>query len=55
MKDIKEWSSLGQEDRERYKQEAAALKASTTPKEFSPEMRALKIKRHIKQLKFEVC
>lgn len=55
MKDIKEWSSLGQEDRERYKQEAAALKASTTPKYFSPEMRALKIKRHIKQLKFEVC
>ena len=52
---MKEWSSLGQEYRERYKQEAAALKTSTTPKDFSPEMRALKIKRHIKQLKFEVC
>ncbi|XP_076580317.1 uncharacterized protein LOC143316315 [Chaetodon auriga] len=53
LKDVRQWSSLGQEDRERYKQEAAALKASTKPQDFSPGMRALKIKRHIKQLKLE--
>ncbi|XP_051800762.1 uncharacterized protein zgc:113176 [Acanthochromis polyacanthus] len=46
------WSKLGTEDRQKYKEEAAALKAN--PKDFSPDMRALKIKRHMKQLVLKV-
>lgn len=40
MKDIKRWSSSGEEDRKRYQQEAAALKASSEAQDLSPEMRA---------------
>ncbi|CAN9501537.1 unnamed protein product [Ophioblennius macclurei] len=56
LKDIKEkWSSLGDEQRTKYLQEAAVLKAEGKTQLLSPERRELKIKRHLKQLKLEVA
>ncbi|XP_067378906.1 general transcription factor II-I isoform X2 [Channa argus] len=55
LKDIKpKWSSLGEEQRNIYYEEAAALKAEGKTQHLSPEMRALKVKKHLKQLKLEV-
>ncbi|KAK2863543.1 hypothetical protein Q5P01_003076 [Channa striata] len=55
LKDIKpKWSSLGEEERNIYYEEAAALKAEGKTQHLSPEMRALKVKKHLKQLKLEV-
>lgn len=47
-------SSLGEEMKNKYHEEAASLKAETKIECLSPEMRELKMKKHLKQLKFEV-
>ncbi|TRY83365.1 hypothetical protein DNTS_016642 [Danionella cerebrum] len=55
LKDIKKrWGSLGEEKRQKYKEEAAMLKAEAKGQQLSPELRELKIKKHLKQLKLEV-
>ncbi|XP_026161541.1 uncharacterized protein LOC113129703 isoform X2 [Mastacembelus armatus] len=55
LKDIKpKWSSLGEQQKNYYLEEAAALKAEGKTQHLSPEMRELKIKKHLKQLKLEV-
>uniref|UniRef100_A0AAY5KLR4 Uncharacterized protein n=1 Tax=Esox lucius TaxID=8010 RepID=A0AAY5KLR4_ESOLU len=55
MNDIKgRWSTLREEVKQQYVQEAAALKAHGQTQDLSPEMRELKIKGHLKNLKLEV-
>uniref|UniRef100_A0A3P8X704 Uncharacterized protein n=1 Tax=Esox lucius TaxID=8010 RepID=A0A3P8X704_ESOLU len=55
MNDIKgRWSTLREDVKQQYVQEAAALKAHGQTQELSPEMRELKIKGHLKNLKLEV-
>ncbi|XP_029294541.1 uncharacterized protein LOC115012847 isoform X2 [Cottoperca gobio] len=55
MNDIKgRWSTLGEDEKQKYFQEAAALRAQGQTEDLSPEMRELKIKRHLKLLKLEV-
>ncbi|XP_029019933.1 uncharacterized protein LOC114863209 [Betta splendens] len=55
LKDIKQkWPMLGEEKKRQYYEEAAALRAEATVKNLSPEMRELKIKKHLKSLKLEV-
>ncbi|XP_037649351.1 uncharacterized protein zgc:113176 isoform X1 [Sebastes umbrosus] len=55
MNDIKgRWSTLGDDEKQEYYEEAAALRAQGQAEDLSPEMRELKIKRHLKQLKLEV-
>ncbi|XP_030605460.1 uncharacterized protein LOC115794224 [Archocentrus centrarchus] len=55
LKDIKQkCSSLGEAQKNKYHEEAAALKAEGKTQHLSPEMRELKVKKHLKQLKFEV-
>uniref|UniRef100_A0A3Q3JYZ5 Uncharacterized protein n=1 Tax=Monopterus albus TaxID=43700 RepID=A0A3Q3JYZ5_MONAL len=55
LRDIKpRWSSLGEEQKNNYLEEAAALKAEGKTQHLSPEMRELKVKKHLKQLKLEV-
>lgn len=56
MKDIKgRWSTLGKEERDKYCEEAAALRAKGQEEDLSPEMRDLKIKKCLKKLKLEIC
>ncbi|XP_056119991.1 uncharacterized protein LOC130097227 [Rhinichthys klamathensis goyatoka] len=53
MKDIKgRWSTLEEKQKDKYKQEAAALRAQG--QDFSIEMRELKIKKNLNQLKLQV-
>uniref|UniRef100_A0A8C9Z919 Zgc:113176 n=1 Tax=Sander lucioperca TaxID=283035 RepID=A0A8C9Z919_SANLU len=55
MNDIKgRWSTLREDVKQQYVQEAAALKAHGQTQDLSPEMRELKIKGHLKNLKLEV-
>lgn len=55
MNDIKGmWSSLGEDKKQKYFQEAAALRAQGQAENHSPKMRELKIKKHLKHLKWEV-
>ncbi len=55
MKDIKgRWSTLGKDEKQKYCQEAAALRAHGQAQDLSPEMRELRIKMHLKKLKLEV-
>ncbi|XP_015243083.1 PREDICTED: uncharacterized protein LOC107092897 [Cyprinodon variegatus] len=55
LKDVtQKWSSLGEAQRKKYAEEAAALKAQGKEDCLSPEMRTLKVKKHLKQLKLEV-
>ncbi|XP_039632675.1 general transcription factor II-I repeat domain-containing protein 1-like [Perca fluviatilis] len=55
MNDIKgRWSTLREDVKKQYVQEAAALKAHGQSQDLSPEMRDLKIKGHLKNLKLEV-
>uniref|UniRef100_A0A8C9ZXI9 Zgc:113176 n=1 Tax=Sander lucioperca TaxID=283035 RepID=A0A8C9ZXI9_SANLU len=55
MNDIKgRWSTLREDVKQQYVQEAAALKAHGQTQDLSPEMRELKIKGHLKKLKLEV-
>lgn len=55
MNDIKgKWSTLGKDEKHKYCQEAAALRAHGQAQDLSPEMRGLRIKMHLKKLKFEV-
>ncbi|XP_049331684.1 uncharacterized protein zgc:113176 isoform X2 [Astyanax mexicanus] len=55
MADIKErWSSLEEEDRNKYIQEAADLKEQGQAEQLTSEIRELKIRKHLKQLKIEV-
>ncbi|MEQ2297793.1 hypothetical protein AMECASPLE_038351, partial [Ameca splendens] len=54
LKDIKlKWSSLGEAEKNKYLEESAALKAEGRTQHLSPEMRELKVKKHLKQLKLE--
>uniref|UniRef100_A0A3Q0S959 Zgc:113176 n=1 Tax=Amphilophus citrinellus TaxID=61819 RepID=A0A3Q0S959_AMPCI len=48
------WSSLGEAEKNKYHEEAAAVKAEGQTQHLSPETRELKVKKHLKQLKFEV-
>lgn len=53
MKDIKgRWSTLDEKQKDKYKQEAAALRAQG--QDLSVEMRELKIKKNLNQLKLQV-
>ncbi|XP_056333707.1 uncharacterized protein zgc:113176 [Danio aesculapii] len=53
MNDIKgRWATLGEEEKQKYIEEAAALRAHGQP--LSPEMRDARIKMHLKKLKLEV-
>uniref|UniRef100_A0A3B4CCG1 HMG box domain-containing protein n=1 Tax=Pygocentrus nattereri TaxID=42514 RepID=A0A3B4CCG1_PYGNA len=55
MKDIKSrWSSLGEDERNKYIQEARELKAQEQADQLNSEMRKLKIRKHLKQLKVEM-
>ncbi|XP_047671804.1 uncharacterized protein LOC113636439 isoform X2 [Tachysurus fulvidraco] len=54
MKDMGRWSTLGKEDKDKYCQEAAALRAHGQAQDLSPEMRDHQIKMHLKKLKLEV-
>ncbi|MEQ2261671.1 hypothetical protein XENORESO_014002, partial [Xenotaenia resolanae] len=55
LKDIKlKWSSLGEAEKNKYLEESAALKAEGRTQHLSPELRELKVKKHLKQLKLEV-
>ncbi|KAL7405496.1 hypothetical protein ABVT39_001945 [Epinephelus coioides] len=55
LNDIKgRWSTLGEDEKQKYYREAAALRSQGLAEDLSPEMRELKIKKHLKQLKFEV-
>lgn len=56
LKDIKpKWSSLGEAQKKKYLEEAAALKAEGRTEHLSHKMRELKVQKHLKHLKFEVC
>ncbi|XP_043998835.1 uncharacterized protein LOC122846122 [Gambusia affinis] len=56
LKDItQKWSTLAEEQKRQYAEEAAALKVQRTSDGMSPEMRCLKLKKHLKQLKIEVA
>ncbi|XP_067312362.1 uncharacterized protein zgc:113176 isoform X2 [Pseudorasbora parva] len=53
MNDIKgRWATLGEEEKIKYSQEAAALRAHG--QDLSPDMRDARIKMHLKKLKLEV-
>ncbi|KAL0152438.1 hypothetical protein M9458_052161 [Cirrhinus mrigala] len=53
MNDIKgRWSTLGKDEKHKYCQEAAALRAQEA-QDLTPEMRDLRIKMHLKKLKLE--
>ncbi|XP_047206243.1 uncharacterized protein LOC124858288 isoform X2 [Girardinichthys multiradiatus] len=55
LKDIKlKWSSLGEAEKNKYLEESSALKAEGRTQHRSPEMRELKVKKHLKQLKFVI-
>ncbi|KTF83221.1 hypothetical protein cypCar_00024425 [Cyprinus carpio] len=55
MNDIKgRWGTLGEDAREKYIQEAAALRAHGQAQDLSPEIRDDRIKMHLKKLKLEV-
>ncbi|XP_028268912.1 general transcription factor II-I repeat domain-containing protein 1 isoform X2 [Parambassis ranga] len=55
MNDIKgRWATLGDDEKQKYFKEAAALRLQGQAEDLSPEMRELKIKKHLKQLKIEV-
>ncbi|KAA0719618.1 hypothetical protein E1301_Tti021797 [Triplophysa tibetana] len=55
MNDIKgRWSTLEKEEKQRYCQEAAALRAHVQAEDLSAEMRDLRIKIHLKKLKLEI-
>lgn len=55
LKDIKQkWPLLGEDEKKKYFEEAAALRAEAKNQILSPEMRELKIKKHLKSLKLEV-
>ncbi|GAA6095324.1 uncharacterized protein LOC113636439 isoform X1, partial [Tachysurus ichikawai] len=54
MKDMGRWSTLGKEDKDKYCQEAAALRTHGQAQDLSPEMRDHQIKMHLKKLKLEV-
>ncbi|KAA0712104.1 hypothetical protein E1301_Tti023156 [Triplophysa tibetana] len=52
MNDIKgRWSTLEKEEKQRYCQEAAALRVHVQAEDLSPEMRDLRFKLHLKKLK----
>ncbi|KAK7134491.1 hypothetical protein R3I93_017801 [Phoxinus phoxinus] len=55
MNDIKgRWATLGEDAKQKYIQEAAALRADGQAQDLSPEMRDARIKMHLKKLKLEV-
>uniref|UniRef100_A0A8C1WF54 Zgc:113176 n=1 Tax=Cyprinus carpio TaxID=7962 RepID=A0A8C1WF54_CYPCA len=55
MNDIKgRWAILGEDAREKYIQEAAALREHGQAQDLSPEIRDARIKMHLKKLKLEV-
>ncbi|XP_058619081.1 uncharacterized protein zgc:113176 isoform X1 [Onychostoma macrolepis] len=55
MNDFKDrWSTLGKDEKHKYCQEAAALRAHGQAQDLSPEMRDLRIQMHLKKLKLEV-
>lgn len=55
MNDIKgRWATLGEDGKQKYFQEAAALRAHGQAHDLSPEMRDARIKMHLKKLKLEV-
>lgn len=55
MNDIKgRWSTLDQFQKQKYCEEAAALRAHGQAEDLSPEMRDHRIKIHLKKLKLEV-
>ncbi|KAK5603233.1 hypothetical protein CRENBAI_012036 [Crenichthys baileyi] len=47
--------ATGEAEKNKYLEESAALKAEGRTQHLSPEMRELKVKKHLKQLKLEVC
>ncbi|XP_014830803.1 PREDICTED: uncharacterized protein LOC106909023 isoform X5 [Poecilia mexicana] len=54
LKDItQKWSTLGEVEKRKYAEEAAALKVQRTSDDMSPETRSLKVKKHLKQIKTE--
>ncbi|XP_016521799.1 uncharacterized protein LOC103130989, partial [Poecilia formosa] len=54
LKDItQKWSTLGEVEKRKYAEEAAALKVHRTSDDMSPETRSLKVKKHLKQIKTE--
>ncbi|XP_032422970.1 general transcription factor II-I-like [Xiphophorus hellerii] len=56
LKDItQKWSTLAEEQKRQYAEEAAALKVQHTSDDMSPDMRCLKLKKHLKQMKIEVA
>ncbi|XP_035989258.1 uncharacterized protein LOC118562898 isoform X3 [Fundulus heteroclitus] len=56
LKDItQKWSTLAEEQKRQYAEEAAALKVQRTSDDMSPDMRCLKLKKHLKQMKIEVA
>ncbi|XP_037836926.1 uncharacterized protein zgc:113176 isoform X2 [Kryptolebias marmoratus] len=56
LKDVtQKWSTLGEVQKRKYAEEAAALKVQRTSDHLSPEMRSLKVKKHLKQIKIEVA
>uniref|UniRef100_A0A3B3Y323 HTH CENPB-type domain-containing protein n=1 Tax=Poecilia mexicana TaxID=48701 RepID=A0A3B3Y323_9TELE len=56
LKDItQKWSTLGEVEKRKYAEEAAALKVQRTSDDMSPETRSLKVKKHLKQIKTEVA
>ncbi|XP_051962899.1 uncharacterized protein LOC127629722 [Xyrauchen texanus] len=55
MNDIKgRWATLGEDEKQKYFQEAAALRAHGQAQDLNPEMRDARIKMHLKKLKLEV-
>ncbi|XP_052430096.1 uncharacterized protein zgc:113176 isoform X2 [Carassius gibelio] len=55
MNDIKgRWATLGEDAKQKYIQEAAALRAHRQAQDLNPEMRDARIKMHLKKLKLEV-
>lgn len=55
MNDIKgRWATLGEEEKKKYVEEAAALRAHGEAQDLSPEMRDARIKMHLKKMKLEV-
>uniref|UniRef100_A0A3B5PVA1 Zgc:113176 n=1 Tax=Xiphophorus maculatus TaxID=8083 RepID=A0A3B5PVA1_XIPMA len=56
LKDItQKWSTLAEEQKRQYAEETAALKVQHTSDDMSPDMRCLKLKKHLKQMKIEVA
>uniref|UniRef100_A0A3B5R534 Uncharacterized protein n=1 Tax=Xiphophorus maculatus TaxID=8083 RepID=A0A3B5R534_XIPMA len=49
------WSTLAEEQKRQYAEEAAALKVQRTSDDMSSDMRCLKLKKHLKQMKIEVA